>query len=416
MSSALKILWVKSGPLYPLDSGGKKRTHEMLVELSKRHEVTYLALREQGAELDPQEAEAGYAVAKRWVPWSEAKTGSPRFFFELLCNLVFSSMPYAVAKYRSREMEGEIAQLCAGGDFDLVVCDFLFPAANFIGIQTDLGVPTVLFQHNVEAQIWKRLAAGKRNPIARWYFGSQFRRMAKWERKLSGIFDGVVMVSPEDTSFARENYRLENVLGDVPAGVDPDYFRAVDEREPGGAPVIGFLGSMDWMPNIEAVQWFARDIFPSVKAETRGVQWLVIGRRPPAAIEALASGDSQIEVTGTVDDVRPFLARCDFLVVPLLSGGGTRIKIMEALAAGLPVVSTTVGAEGLGLVDEEHLLIADSAEEFAAATNRMAADQQLRSRLRRGGVELVRAEYSWARATETFMDHCSQLLPERDRV
>jgi len=412
MSEALKILWVKSGPLYPLDSGGKKRTHAMLTELSRRHEVTYLALQDKDVPLAPGEPDAKYAASKRWVPWDEAAAGSPRFFAELLHNLVFSSLPYAVAKYRSRAMEAAIARLCREDEFDLVVCDFLFPAANFLRAGKSLGVPTVLFQHNVEAQIWKRLAAGKSNPIARWYFGSQFRRMAKWERRLAEIFDGVIMVSPEDTAFARQEYGLGNVLGDVPTGVDADYFQP-EQRESAGPVTVGFLGSMDWMPNIEAVQWFVREIFPAVKMQTPGARLLVIGRRPPPSVVAMAQQDPQVEVTGTVDDVRPFLARCDLLAVPLLSGGGTRIKIMESLAAGLPVVSTTIGAEGLGLVDGEHLLIADSASEFAGAVSRMAADPALRKRLSDGGSALARAEYGWARATDLFVVHCEKLLSNR---
>jgi glycosyltransferase involved in cell wall biosynthesis len=408
-SSSLRILWVKSGPLHPLDTGGKKRTHSMLVELSKGHEVTYLSLKERRLALEPVEPEDGYAARKLWVPWRESGGRSLRFFAELLGNLFFSSLPYALAKYRSGEMESEIARLCAGEQFDLVVCDFLSPAVNFLRIRDRLGVPTVLFQHNVEAQIWKRLAAGKRNPVARWYFGLQAARMARWERRLSQIFDGVIMVSPEDTELARKEYGLENVLGEVPAGVDTDYFQP-GRRNGGQEPTIGFLGSMDWMPNIEAVKWFADDIFPRLKDAIPGVRLMVIGRRPPASIRALASRDSRIEVTGTVDDVRPYLDRCDLLTVPLLSGGGTRIKIMEGLAAGLPVVATTVGAEGLGLVDGEHLLIADSAEEFAAAVREVISDQGLRQRLSASGRDLVLAEYGWARAADVFMEHCQKVL------
>lgn len=408
MSKSLKLLWVKTGPLYPLDTGGKKRTCSMLVELSKQHEVTYLALKNRKGDLTTAEAEAGYASRKVWVPWRESSGRTPKFFAELLGNLVFSSLPYALAKYREVAMEAEIAHLCAGESFDLVICDFLAPAANFLRIRNRLGVPTVLFQHNVEAQIWRRLAAGKHNPVARWYFGIQFRRMARWERRLSAIFDGVIMVSPEDAEFARREYGLRNILGDVPTGVDADYFQP-GEQGGGKHPTIGFLGSMDWMPNVEAVRWFVSEIFPDLKSAVPGVRFLVIGRRPPASIKALAARDRQIEVTGTVDDVRPFLRECDLLTVPLLSGGGTRIKIMEALAAGLPVVSTTIGAEGLGLVDGKHLLIADSAAEFAAAVKRLLSDQEVRWRLSAQGRQLVLTDFSWERATNVFLEHCQKV-------
>ena len=404
-----KILWVKTGPLYPLDTGGKKRTHSMLVELSKDYEVTYLALKDDAVALDPEESDAPYAAKKRWVSWKETASGSPKFFLELLQNLLFSSLPYALVKYRSALFEREIVSQCQDEEFDLIICDFLSPAVNFLRLTERINVPTVLFQHNVEAQIWKRLAAGKTNPIARWYFGLQFRRMARWEKRLSEIFDGVIMVSPEDTAMARSEYGLDNVLGDVPTGVDADYFQPRSAAERTGEKTIGFLGSMDWMPNVEAVHWFVGEIFAPVKERVKGAKYLVIGRRPPAAIRAYAEADEQIEVTGTVDDVRPYLERCDLLTVPLLSGGGTRIKIMEALAAGLPVVSTTIGAEGLGLVDGEHLLIADSSQDFAEAVVRLAGDGDLQERLREQGRALVLAEFSWKRATDVFVKHCEKV-------
>lgn len=407
-TNRLRILWVKSGPLHPPDTGGRKRTHSMLVELSRSHEVTYLALHDERVALEPGEAEAGYAARKVWVPWREAAAGTAKWCAELAWNLACSSLPYALAKYRSRMLEQSMLRLCREEPFDLVVCDFLAPAVNFLRVRGRLGAPAVLFQHNIEAQIWRRLAAGKRNSLARWYFGVQARRMAAWERRLSRLFNGVITVSADDAELARRDYALANVLGEVPTGVDAEYFRPAGDG-PDGPPTIGFLGSMDWMPNIEAVQWFVRDIFPAIRAAVPAVRLLVIGRRPPAAIAALAASDPGIEVTGTVADVRPHLRRCHLLAVPLLSGGGTRIKIMEALAAGLPVVSTTTGAEGLGLVDGVHVMIADTAAEFAAAATNMLGDHRLRLRLGAAGRELVLAECSWARAAAVFIGHCGKL-------
>ena len=138
MPDSLKILWVKTGPLFPLDTGGKKRTHAMLRELSKQHRVTYLALKEDGLELSPDEQEADYAATKKWLPWAETASGTPKFFAELLGNFLFSSLPYALAKYRSGLMESEIACLCSDGNFDLVICDFLSPAVNFLKISKEL--------------------------------------------------------------------------------------------------------------------------------------------------------------------------------------------------------------------------------------------------------------------------------------
>ncbi len=409
----MKILWVNPRPLYPMDTGGRKRTHSMLCEIARQHEVTAIALKPDGEDLHPDEQAAPYAQEKVWVPWREARRGSLGFFAKLLKNFLASPYPYTLEKYKFAPLEKEILRLVREREFDLAVCDFLFPAPNFASIHQSANAPaTVLFQHNIEAQIWQRMAGGKRNPLAGIYFRNQARRMADCERRLCELFDGVVTVSPEDSGIARDEYGLDNVLGHVPTGVDADYFAPPEGSESGDGITIGFLGSMDWLPNIEAVRWFAEAIYPSVKQRIKNVRWVVIGRRPPSAIRSLADTDPSIEVTGTVDDVRPHLHRCDLLVVPLLSGGGTRIKIMEALAAGLPTVSTTVGAEGLGLIDGTHLLVADESGDFSNAVVRLAEDAKLRLSLGDSGAKLVRSEHSWARAAEAFMNHCEKLLDQ----
>jgi glycosyltransferase involved in cell wall biosynthesis len=404
----VNILWLKTGPLYPLDTGGKKRTHHMLCEIARDNHVTYLALKDDATPLHPAESNAPYAQEKIWIPWKETPRTSLRFYAELFRNFIASTMPYSLAKYRSREYAAAIDQLCSERNFDLIICDFLYPAVNLRN--REHKPPTVLFQHNMEAQVWKRLADGKKSFVARQYFRNQFRRMHRWEKRLSLPFDCVITVSPEDTHFARHHYQLKNIAGDVPTGVDPDYFKPSPAKPESDRTVIGFLGSMDWMPNIEAVLWFVEEVFALVKAGLPQTELHVIGRRPPRSILALSEQDPSIKVTGTVEDVRPYLEQCDILVVPLLSGGGTRIKIMEALAAGLPVVSTTIGAEGLGLIDGEHILIADDPPSFAKQILSLARDPAQRARIATKGRELVQAQHGWESTTAHFLRHCRSAL------
>jgi glycosyltransferase involved in cell wall biosynthesis len=163
---------------------------------------------------------------------------------------------------------------------------------------------------------------------------------------------------------------------------------------------------MDWMPNIDGVAWFLREVWSGLKQAVPGVRFLVIGRNPPAALRHLAANDAAVSFTGTVADVRPYLAKCHATVVPLLAGGGTRLKILEVMAAGVPVVSTTVGAEGLPLVADRHLLIADTAERFGAQTAVLLKDRAMADRL----VEAARTEvvesHSWDRCSRIFLDLC----------
>lgn len=408
----MRILWVKSGPLFPLNTGGRKRTHAVVAELARRHHVTYLANLPMGQDLDPAEPGAPYAQEKRWIPSCEPREGSPAWILSLLQNVLFSTQPFVLDRYRNKDLARTLIDLDASGDFDLIVCDFLTPAVNFDFDR--LRTPVILFQHNVEARIWERLAAEKSNPLVRLLFRDQAARMREAEKALSAKCRGVIAVSPEDAADFRGEYGLENVLGDVPTGVDTAFFHPPSPRraEPG---LIGFLGSMDWMPNIECVHHFVRDIFPGILARHPGARFLVIGRDPAPSLQRLAADDERILLTGTVDDVRPYLDRCEVLVVPLRSGGGTRIKIFEAMAQGVPVVSTTIGAEGLPVPDGEAILLADDPASFAVAVSRILDSPVLAEDLSRRARELVVRDHGWEAVTAIFTDLLQAGVSKQDR-
>jgi glycosyltransferase involved in cell wall biosynthesis len=396
----MRLLWVKSGPLYPLNTGGRKRTHAMLVELERRHHVTYLANLPEGQKLDPAEPAAPYAQEKLWIPSREPRDGSPAWMLDLIRHLLVSTSAFVLDRYRNPELAAKLLELDQSGTYDLIICDFLTPAVNFDFDR--LSTPVVLFQHNVEARIWERLAAEKKNPIVRLLFRDQARRMRDAEIALSAKCAGVIAVSPEDAADFRDDYGLTNVLGDVPTGVDTDFFSPPSLRRPESG-LIGFLGSMDWMPNIECVHHFVRDILPRILATRPDARLLVIGRDPAPSLQKLAAENGRVILTGTVDDVRPHLDRCEVLVVPLRSGGGTRIKIFEAMAQGVPVVSTTIGAEGLPMPDGEAILIADDPAGFARAVVELLQSPGLREQISKIARELLVRNHSWAVVTSHFV-------------
>lgn len=402
--TGLRILWVKAGPLLPANTGGRIRTWQMLRALHRENDVTFLALCEPREEQAQQAGTLDYASRVEMLPWEGAPRRSFIYLAGVLGNMVISSLPFSLWRYRSRAMAKRLLEADRSGKYDLIVCDFLTPAVNFAarGFKTR----TVLFQHNIEAIILERMAATTQNPVARRLLKTQHRRMEKWEERFSRRFHGVITVSPDDSKVARECYGLTNVLGEVPTGVDPEYFATSSHPSADDPPTVGFLGSMDWMPNIDGVAWFLKEVWPGLKQAVPSVRFLVIGRNPPAALRNLAANDAAVSFTGTVADVRPHLAKCHVTVVPLLAGGGTRLKILEVMAAGLPVVSTTVGAEGLPLVADRHLLIADTAETFGVQTMALLKDRAMADRL----VEAARTEvvesHSWERCSQIFLDLC----------
>jgi glycosyltransferase involved in cell wall biosynthesis len=205
----------------------------------------------------------------------------------------------------------------------------------------------------------------------------------------------------------RDELVLKNVLGAVPTGVDVAHFSAVKPaRKPRS---LVFLGSMDWMPNIDSVHFFVAEIFPLLKAKFPETKFTIVGRNPPQSVRDLAARDANICVTGTVDDVRPFVAESEVMIVPLRIGGGTRIKIYEGMASAIPVVSTRIGAEGLPVSHGEQILLADSPEDFAREIGRLFEQPQLRECIGQNGFEFVRDNFGWESVTKIFEDYCIQI-------
>jgi polysaccharide biosynthesis protein PslH len=400
------LLWLKTELLHPLDKGGRIRTYEMLRQLLRHHRITYLTLDDGNRAPDAIERAAEYCTDLVRVSTRTSAKGSMRFYAELLRNL-FSPLPYAVAKYRSAAMERTIEQLVERDTPDLLVCDFLAPSVN---VPDDLPVASVLFQHNVEATIWQRHAAVAKGRWRRAYLGRQWQRMHAYERAQCRRFSHVVAVSAEDAAAFASDYGT-SAVSHVPTGVDTEYFRPSGQAARAPREII-FTGSMDWMPNEDAVRYFIADILPIIHAQQPDVSFTIVGRNPSPSIWSLADRHPQVRVTGTVPDVRPFLERAAVIVVPLRVGGGTRLKLFEAMAMEKAIVTTTVGAEGLPVRDDEHLLIADSPDAFAAAVLTVLRDPASGDGLGQRAAALVRSRFGWSRAAEQFADSCRQALAE----
>jgi polysaccharide biosynthesis protein PslH len=394
----MRILWIKTELLHPLDKGGRIRSYQMLRSLSRQHHVTYLCLDDGLAAPDALERAGEYAQEVVVVPFRAPTRMSLGFFVALLRNL-FSPLPYAIARYRSSELREAVRRLSASTD--LIISDFLFSSLN---VPDGLSAPTVLFQHNVEAMIWQRHVAVPQHPLRRAYMRLQWRRMLRHEARECRRFSHVVAVSAIDADIIRREYAVSSV-GYVPTGVDLRYFSASRTR-PRDSRELVFVGSMDWMPNDDGIRWFASEIFGRVQQRVSGACLTVVGRSPPPGILELAARNPAIEVTGTVADVRPYLERASISVVPLRIGGGTRLKIYEMMAMGVPVISTAIGAEGLPIRHGEHLLIADTADELVSSICALLTDQACGDLLAANALRHVREHCSWDAVAECFLAQC----------
>jgi polysaccharide biosynthesis protein PslH len=397
----VRILWLKTELLHPVDKGGKIRTYQMLKELKRQgHEITYLTL-DDGACADDAEARAlEYSDELVVVPHRTREKFSAGFYAELALNLS-SPLPYFMRKYRSEAMRREIERLARPGKFDVLVCDFLQPSVN---VPAGLELPTVLFQHNVEAMIWKRHYEVQSNPLKKLYLYNQWRKSFRYEREACRRFDRVVAVSTEDRERMKSDYGLSEVW-DVPTGVDTEFFRprGTIASEPHN---LVFTGSMDWLPNEDAIQYFTREILPRIRETLPDVVLTVVGRNPYPSLVELSRRDASVVVTGRVEDVRPYMERAAAYIVPIRIGGGTRLKIYEAMAMEKPIVSTTVGAEGLPLKDGEELLLADEPEAFARAVVRVLREEGFARELGGRAARIVRESFGWDKVSARFAEIC----------
>ena len=395
------VLWLKTELLHPVDKGGKIRTYNMLKELKRDHHVTYLTLDDGSASAEDRRKASEYCHELVCIPHSRREKFTPGFYFELGLNLI-AQHPYAIKKYESAAMRREIVERERKNSFDLLVCDFLAPAAN---VPRTLATPTILFQHNVEAMIWKRHYEVQTNPVKKAYLYGQWQKMRRFESEMCRRFDSVIAVSADDREQMKREYGAPAVF-DVPTGVDVEFFRPSGAIKTSPHNMV-FTGSMDWLPNDDAIRYFMREIMPLIRQKVPDATLTVVGRNPAPALVELGKTDPSLVITGRVEDVRPYMEAAAAYIVPLRIGGGTRLKIFEAMAMEKAVVSTTVGAEGLPLSDGVELLLADEPAAFADAVVRVLTDSSCAAELGQKAASIVRKNFGWRQVTESFISICA---------
>jgi len=388
----MRILWLNAGLLLPLDKGGKLRTWHLMRHLARRHEITYLSFADQTTTAADREGMREVCAHLDVVPRRDPGKGSLAFYARAASRIV-DPLPYAAGTYRSREYRATVERLLATGAFDLVVCDFLVPAVN---MPRALPCPAVLFTHNVESEIWRRHYERQAGPLQRALFRQQWQRMLRFEGDTIARFDLVLAVSETDRDTFQQLYpdHLRAPVFTVATGVDTTYFapRPQTAITPGH---LVFTGSMDWIPNEDAMRYFCQDVLSLVRAQAPGVTLSIVGRAPTPAVQRLGDVPG-VTVTGRVDDVRDYVGRAEVYIVPIRIGGGTRLKIFEAMGMGKAVVSTTVGAEGLPVSDGSDVVIADTPQAFADAIVSLLRDPARRVQLERAARDLVVARYDWS--------------------
>lgn len=398
----MKILWVKAGKLLPLNTGGKIRSFNILKQLSAHHDVTLLSY--YGGQRD-----------------SEYETQLAKYFPHAVCcctdipddtnnvfergihylSRLFHRVPYAVEKFTSDEVQGIVKEYVTSGRFHVAVCDFLAASLNFPDVLPTL---TILFQHNVEATLWQRQARWERNWIKKAVFALEAMKMMRYEPAAIRKFQHVVAVSEEDRQLMLRAAPAHVAV--VPTGVDLQQFRAAGVSRI-LEPIVMFTGSMDWEANIDAMEYFCKEIWPRVLSAVPEARFQIVGRNPHPRVKRLAS--SSVQVTGTVPAVIDYLKDASVVVVPLRIGGGTRLKIFEAMAMAKPVVSTSIGAEGLDVKHGRDIVLSDNPSDFSHCVVKLLREELTRERLGAAARETA-GRYEWSVIGSHFEDVLTRMV------
>jgi glycosyltransferase involved in cell wall biosynthesis len=404
---------------FPLDAGAKVRAYYTLRKLAEHHDVRLISFRRSTDSDEATEHLKSFCNSITTVPIERSKA---RDALDLLASLP-SSTPFLIRRDRRPQMDTAIRLALFNGQqtIDAVHADQLWMAPYALRAASESQPASrpalVLDQHNAVMQVPRRLAIAESNPIKRAILRLEDYKLRDFEPSILKAFDRVVWVTEEDRravqAAAEGTLPVDRTSEVIPICVSPEDMPHVDRAR--GSKRVTFLGGLHWPPNAEGISWFAREIWPRVHQRCPEAILTVIGKDPPVGLTNLMNGRS-IELTGYVDDPTPYLRETAAFIVPLLSGGGMRVKILDAWCWGLPVVSTRVGAEGVSAVDSDNALLADSALQFGDAVLQLIDDSALNDRIARGGRRTIEREYDWRTRYESWCEIYDQVAAQKRLV
>jgi glycosyltransferase involved in cell wall biosynthesis len=380
----LRVLFITEFLPWPLNTGGRIRTYHILRQVALRHEVTLVTQQPPGG-LEGEEQIRALVSRLYTVPLK------PRSLIrKTLAAAAFlaSARPYvAVYSHYRKALARLISRLTSRESFDIVHLDHLDAAVYLQNCFPKAAV--YLDEHNYETSLLRSTRDKTSKSLLRWYLGSQLQKLERFERETLRAVDAVSVVSARDGLMvaAVAPYTYQEV---IPNGVDPAFFDI--PRQPRPYRVVS-VGSLDWLPNVGGLLWFLDEVWPSVAEARPDATFHIVGRNPQRAL--LRRVSRRVSIAGSVADIREHVRDAAALVVPLLAGGGTRLRVLEAMAMRIPIVATRVGVEGIECTHGQHVLVADAAEDFARQLIALLDRAELRESLTMEGRQLVERRYSW---------------------
>lgn len=398
----LRVLQFAPRSPWPLDTGAKLRNYHLARILATHARISLLVFSDQNDINALEKVYEGIVTVPRPAGYSFAK----------VLRGAVGRTPLPLLNYTTGEMMKTLAAVLGENDFDVVQVESIHLMNYLPIIRAARSRPIVVCDwHNIESDLMGQYAEREQSVARKIYAHRTARLMNEFEVKALNEFDGHIVVSEQDAERLRRMNSRAGIFV-IENGVDVSYYAT---EQSAGRRRIVFVGSMDYHANIDGAKNFGRNVWPAVREKKPELVFTIVGRDPSPEVRALSSIDG-VEVTGRVDDVRPYYREAIAAVVPLNVGGGSRLKILEAMAAGVPVVSTKLGAEGLDSSDGENILLTDGPAQIAEAVLRIIADHELEKRLISGGYALVRERYDWARLGTKLLDRYQAMASEKSQA
>jgi polysaccharide biosynthesis protein PslH len=404
----LRVLFIAPRFILPADSGAKIRTLNILKQVAKHCDVDFLFFSFDETDQQYTIMIENFHVSPHLIPIKETRK------IKKVIDVIFQPLPVSIAKYNSSEMAKRVQELVQTNSYDLIHVDHLHMAHYLKYLK---NIPAVLDEHNVEYRILERCFDVEKSAVKKAVYFDQAKKMKAFEEKTVKQFSATCCVSEDDQKTLNELTHAAKPIHVIPNGVDTELFSLVSARKD-KAPMeeedaLVFTGSMDWLPNDDACLYFCRDILPLVWKEAPQVKFYIVGKSPSDTLKSFGQKDKRIIVTGRVDDVRDYIVRSKVFVVPLRIGGGTRLKILEAMSMQKAIVSTTIGAEGIAYKEESNIVLADTPHIFADKIISLLNNHHQRYEMGERARQLVCQTYDWHIVGQKLMGIYEKIVQER---
>jgi len=382
----MKILVIDEWYPWPLENGKKIRTYNLMSRLAKNHEILYVAYADPLSEMNKIMQLENKNIRCIYVRDDRIKKWSFAFYLSVMMNY-YCREPYSTIYHVTDKYIRKVSDVLITENPDLVHCEWtnLAPVLKYVK-----DIPTVISSHNVESDIWNRWASNARNPAIRLLARSQAKKIERLERFWYPKARHCIAVSKEDARII-ESYGAK--VSVVDNGVDVEHYNIEENGSDRGS--IIFVASYETFSNQDAAIYFMKEIFPIIKTKDKNVRCLLVGKDPTNRMKYYASKEPNIVITGTVPDVRDYISKAEVYIVPIRIAGGSRLKILEAMAMRKAIVSTTIGAEGLKVENGTNIMLADSPSEFADNVIELLSNKSINSALGTEGWKLVKYSYDW---------------------